>query len=238
VTDFRWGLQRSGQLTASAMPLARLIRLAWDLPEPECLIGPKWLDSARFDLVARASAESIANLPLDSEALGEMLRPLVVERFKIKYHMEDRPMTAFRLMADKPKMTRADPTKRTRCVGAFTDSGDRVVSQVTVHWTCTNVTLTQFGQLLPRYARDYTLLPVVDATALQGRWDFLLTFTAAASVQAARTQGTGAGAAIDPTAAMTMGEAINRQLGLKLQEEKRRVPVLVIDSVSETPAEN
>jgi uncharacterized protein (TIGR03435 family) len=220
------------------MPLARLIRLAWDLPEPEFLIGPKWLDSARFDLVARASAESIANLPQDSEALGEILRPLVVERFKIKYHMEDRPMKAFRFIADKPKMTMADPTKRTRCVGAFTDSGDRVASQVTVQWTCTNVTLTEFGQLLPRYARDYTFLPVVDATALKGRWDFVLTFTAAAAVQSARTQGAGGGAAIEPTAAMTMGEAISRQLGLKLQEEKRPMPVLVIDSISETPTEN
>jgi len=33
-------------------------------------------------------------------------------------------------------------------------------------------------------------------------------------------------------------DAVRRQLGIRLEETKRPVPVLVIDSISETPKDN
>jgi uncharacterized protein (TIGR03435 family) len=45
-------------------------------------------------------------------------------------------------------------------------------------------------------------------------------------------------AASDPNGALTLPEAIDKQLGLKLEKEKRPVSVLVIDRVEQKPADN
>ena len=44
--------------------------------------------------------------------------------------------------------------------------------------------------------------------------------------------------ASDPTDAVSLFDALNKQLGLKLDAEKRPVPVLVIDRVEREPTEN
>jgi len=45
-------------------------------------------------------------------------------------------------------------------------------------------------------------------------------------------------AASDPNGAITLPEAIERQLGLKLELQKRPVQVLVIDHIERKPTEN
>jgi uncharacterized protein (TIGR03435 family) len=44
--------------------------------------------------------------------------------------------------------------------------------------------------------------------------------------------------ASDPTGALTLPEALSSQLGLKLEMQKRPLPVLVIDHVERKPTEN
>ena len=44
-----------------------------------------------------------------------MLKQLLIERFEMKIHTEDRPQDAYTLVAVAPKMTKADPTERTLC---------------------------------------------------------------------------------------------------------------------------
>jgi hypothetical protein len=94
---------RNGEVNVSGAPLSTLIarawnlagweyRLAFDLAGSELLIAPRWLDSRRFDIVARASAESMADVQ-DSETVAAMMRQLLVERFTMKYHTEERQMT-------------------------------------------------------------------------------------------------------------------------------------------------
>jgi uncharacterized protein (TIGR03435 family) len=45
-------------------------------------------------------------------------------------------------------------------------------------------------------------------------------------------------AASEPNGAVTLFEAVEKQLGLKLEAQKRPVPVLVIDHVEQKPTEN
>ena len=47
-----------------------------------------------------------------------------------------------------------------------------------------------------------------------------------------------ASTASDPTGALSVFDAVNRQLGLKLEKAKRPYPVLVIDHIEEIPIEN
>ena len=46
---------------------------------------------------------------------------------------------------------------------------------------------------------------------------------------------TNTGAALDPTGALSLQDAVRRQLGIRLEDTKLLVPVLVIDSISEKP---
>jgi uncharacterized protein (TIGR03435 family) len=224
--------------------LNRIIALAWNLPNEQFIVGPKWLETTRVDVTARAFATpNPANqAQLDEDRVRLMLQSLIVDRFQVKWHMEDRPMPAFTIVADSPKMTKGDATKRTRCFeGAPPGSAAAVkpppFSRLV---TCENVSMEQFGQLLPNIAGGYTRVAALDKTGLPGGYDFTLNFSAIEQVQGARPDpgGATAGAALDPTGALSLQDAVRRQLGIKLEETKRPVPVLVIDSINETPLDN
>jgi len=231
----------SGQINASKVPLNLMVGVAWDLPNEQYVVGPKWLESTNFELIARAfTGQNNANIQVDEDILRQMLRALIVDRFKMKYHMEDRPMTAYVLTADKPKMTASDPSKRTRCVqGAAPAAANRALAQQPRQFTCTNVTMKQFGELIPQFAGAYTQVAVLDKTGLDGGFDFTLSFAGAGQAQNRPATGAAPGAAAsDPNGALSLWDAINSQLGLKAEEQKRPQPVLVIDSISEKPGDN
>jgi uncharacterized protein (TIGR03435 family) len=240
----------SGAVNINNGPLNRIITLAWSLPNEQFLIGPKWLETARFDVTARAFATTNPDnqAQLDEDFARLMLRALITDRFQVKAHMEDRPMPAFTLVADRPKMTKADGTQRTRCFeGAPPGSAAAAKPQPFARQlTCQNISMEQFGQLLPSIAGGYTQVPALDKTGLTGGYDFTLNFSTIEQVQGAPPQGGGnagvnagtAAAAADPSGALSLLDAVRRQLGIKLEETKRPVPVLVIDSINETPADN
>ncbi len=117
--------------------------------------------------------------------------------------------------------------------------------------TCQNMTMAQFAEKLKNIAPGYIHSPVLNATGLEGGYDFTLIFTPAGL---ARSGGEGRGgrgggeggppasdaatAASDPNGAFTLFEAIEKQLGLKLEAQKRPVSVLVIDRAEQKPIEN
>jgi uncharacterized protein (TIGR03435 family) len=168
-----------------------------------------------------------------------MLRALLVDRFKMTYHTEERPMTAYSLVAAKPKMQKADPASRTSCqtprAPAGAPPGTRVLS-------CQNITMAQFADEL-HYMSQELSLPVLDSTGIEGGWDFTLTFQMArmsfGSLGAAAGQAGGdAPTASDPTGGYTIFDAVQKQLGLKLEAQKRPMPVTVIDHIEQKPTEN
>jgi uncharacterized protein (TIGR03435 family) len=241
----------TGQVDISAAPLNRIIGLAWNLTdggarvgEDAYLVGPRWLETARIDVTARAFADTNpANLaPTDEDFVRLMLRSLLIEKLQIKWHMEDRPMPAFAIVADSPKMTRSDPTKRTRCYEGLPAGSPAAAKppQFPRLFTCQNVSMQQFGQMLPQIASNYTRVNALDKTGLQGGFDFTLNWSPIGQVQGPRLEAgaTNTGAALDPTGALSLQDAVRRQLGIKLEDTRLPVPVLVIDSISEKPLDN
>src|SRR5687768_2937667 len=79
-TQPRAQLLPTGQVTASGVPLNLMINLAWDLPGPGFVDGPKWLESTRYELIARAYATTNpnANVQQDEDIVRGMLRALIV----------------------------------------------------------------------------------------------------------------------------------------------------------------
>jgi uncharacterized protein (TIGR03435 family) len=260
--DFRFEFLPGGRVRINGMPLRNLILQAWDL-RPDMLAGaPKWLDESRFDIVAKApsGAESVDLAPIahvgpddagrprvDFETLQAMIQNLLKDRFKLAMHEEERPIDAFTLVAVKPKMKQADPASRTKFTAGPTQNtrnqppGTRTVM-------VQNMTMAQFATQLQRIAPGYIRTPVLDATGLEGSYDFTLVFAPFGAARGGGGRGgkrggpdagpPAAGESSDPTGAMTLPEAIEKTLGLKLEQQKRPVPVWVIDHVERMPTAN
>ncbi len=175
------------------------------------------------------------------------MRALLVDRFKMKVHYEDRPMDAYTLAATKPKLKKADPSTRTGCkierLTALPEPGEGPPPIVA---NCQNVTMAQFAERLQTIAPSYLRYPVLDASGIDGAWDFTLTFS---GVDPNRLNGGGgrsgtkggAPAAAppgDPIGGVSLFDAMEKQLGLKLEVHKRPEPVFVIDHIEEKPTEN
>jgi len=84
-------------------------------------------------------------------------------------------------------------------------------------------------------------MAALDMTGLDGGYDFTLDFSPIGLVQGPRPEAGNAGggaAAVDPTGALSLLDAVRQQLGIRLEETKRPAPVLVIDSINEKPTDN
>jgi uncharacterized protein (TIGR03435 family) len=145
-----------------------------------------------------------------------MMRAMITERFQMKWHMEDRPVTAYTLVAANPKLKPTpDPTERTRCKeGPGPDGKDpRIASPVLNRLiTCQNMTIAQIGDELQRVANGYIYNTVVDSTGLKGSYDFTLSFSSADKILSTADD---AANSSDPNGALSVFGAVNKQLGLK-----------------------
>ncbi len=240
------GRINGGQATLTGATLRFMMSYAWDLnqSDSESLAGPKWLDTDRFDILAKAGAPlqgfDSPNGMIDPSELQERMRALLVERFEIKSHLEDRPVTAYTLLATSPKLQKADPNSRTGCKeGPGADGKDpRVTTPILNRLvSCTNMNMDEMSDELRLLASGSIYNKVLNGTNLKDRYDFTLSFSSADRMSNASTAGPDS-AASDPNGALSVFDALNRQLGLKLKKEKRPMPVLVVDHIVEKPTDN
>ena len=231
-----------------------LIYFAWEIDQNLIVNQPPWLNQDFYSVTAKAPVDSAPRAPgqgsnLERDDFGEMMRSLLADRFKLAVHIEDRPADAYTLLAGNPKMKKADPSVRASCNLSGVSDPNNPASYFR-QITCRNITMAQFAdqllQLEGSYG-EYIKSPVLDATGLTGGYDFVLKFsppsalktTAPAPAPAATSSdATAASAPTDPSGAVSLFDAINKQLGLKLEKQKRPVPTLVIDHIEEKPTEN
>ena len=238
--------EAGGRATATCMPLMTLIRQSFGLANWQEPAGaPKWLDSGHnISIFAKAPAGMAVdpkNNPMARDLLHSMLRSLLIERYQMKFHYEDRPTDAFTLVANKPKLTKADPAGRTGCKREGQQQNGRALM---VSLVCRNMTMAQLAEQIPAYDPD-VFFPVLDGTNLEGAYDFTVHYDAFASLNAHFPGGLGggggdaaAGDASTPSGGLGFREAIEKQFGLKMEIHKRPVPVLVIDKMEEKVIEN
>jgi uncharacterized protein (TIGR03435 family) len=235
---------KNGRVDLPAASLKMLIAFAWDVHGDDAIAGlPKFGDTEKFDVIGKVPSGPSADFPNDWDSIKPLLRRLLIEKFKIASHTEERPANVYVLTAAKPKLTRSDASERTKCAdGPGPDGKDPRVANPSVSRLvhCQNMTMAQFARLLPNLvAGTYERATFQDATGLEGAWDFTLNFSPAT---AAPVGGRGRDGAADipsePTGGLPFNEALVRQLGLKLEQQKRPVPTLVIDHIEQKPSEN
>jgi uncharacterized protein (TIGR03435 family) len=222
-----------GRVQISGAPLQFLIAQAWDIPPDLVADAPKWLASDRYDIVGKAP-DAFAGLgqTLDIEDLRPMLRALLTERFAMKVHRETRDAPVYALVRSgkaEPKMTKSQSTDLAGCMQGTSATAVAPNSRLTSVWTCRNISMNLFAtrirDMAPAYINHFT----VDATGIEGTWDFTIAWT---------PNGPRPGPGEDPDGSMTVFEALPKELGLKLDEQKRPAPVLVIDHIEQKPTDN
>ena len=210
---------------------------------------PKFADSQRWDITAKvpSSGEGAPNivrgrpLPPPLSVGLEMLRGLLLDRFELKTHTENREVTvyALTLAGAKPKLTQADDAERSGCKPDPT--APKPAANINTMIACKNTTMADLAVNLQQMANAYMDHPVVDATGLSGGWNFVMGWTPRNFMQPtpASSQTAGATATVDAAVpeGITVFDAMEKELGLKLVKQKRSIPVIVVDHVDEKPIE-
>jgi len=205
----------NGRIDARGLVLRDLIAFAYNV-DLTWVRGEKWIETERFDIHAKSA------LTESDDTFRIMVQNLLADRFHLKVHKESQPVDVYALTAPKPKLKPADPAARSTCkIGNV--EGMRTIA-------CQNTTMAQFAEKLRPAAGVYINHAVIDLTGLTGAYDFTASWTPFARF--ARR------ASDDTTVVLTVFEALDRQLGLKLATQKHPMPVIVIDHIDRTPTEN
>jgi uncharacterized protein (TIGR03435 family) len=254
-----FGVSReANQVRFSNISIQGLISYGWDISAAMIADPPAWIDKDHWDVLAKWNAEpppaesSGAPRQTAPEDVRAMVRTLLADRFQLKAHSEDRvaQADAYTLFAANPKMKKADPANRTSCKegpapGAKDPRATNPIFSEVV--TCQNVTMAQFASEIQYYARDYIKTPVLNATNLDGAYDLTLSFSSRDAARGVVTTPAGGAApppsvdasvSSDPTGAISLPDAMMKQLGLRLEMQKRSVPMLVIDHLEPKPTDN
>ena len=239
-------------LNATLATLRMLILSAYQLKDYQLVGGPGWMNSDRFDVSARATGD------VTPDIARRMMQNLLKDRFMLRAHLETRQTDAYALVLARtdgrlgPRLQRTSPEceatlearkkgtappterpnfelirKQTFCGMSMMGSSVSGAS----NYSMGGVPLERLVTQISGEVRG----PVVDRTGLTGLFDILLEYTSQGrQLQAAPLN---APDLTKDVALPMLRDALQEQLGLKLETAKGPLDVLVIDSV-ERPSEN
>jgi len=206
-----------GRLSAKNVSLKQLIGAAYHVYDYQVSGGPKWIDTDRFDVEAKAP-DSAA--PPPEKELMAMLQKLLEQRFSLTIRRETKDQPVYLLQPGKsgPKV---QPTKDTSVPVMF-----RLFQRHQI--TAQNAPLEHLTEALSWILGR----PVIDQTGLPGTFDYKLEWapddlqlrSGEAPVQ---TEGS----------LPSLGSALQEALGLRLVSQKGPVEMIGIER-AEKPAEN
>jgi uncharacterized protein (TIGR03435 family) len=234
------GTDDPGRITYENYPISWLIMDAysaerWQLEGPNWLINDYLPGSPRVDLIAKMPGGTT------KEEFRLMLQNLLEERFAIALHRARKEMGAYYLkevkngsklaLSSKRASPEGDATPKKSAAAKADPASDGFpvlpsgVSMVATgdrnRMRATNESMDAFAlKLTKRMGR-----PVINATRLQGEYDFDLYWSSA-------------DVSVGAEAGPTLLQALQRQLGLTLEPAKGQVDVLVIDHVEKIPTAN
>jgi uncharacterized protein (TIGR03435 family) len=209
--------------TGKGLPLRSYLYVAYQVKEEQIVGGPNWINTELYDLNAEAEK------PSSIEDLHIMLQNFMVERFKIQFHFEKKEMQAYTLTVDKNGAKNLKPHPRSP--GADFTLDQTQDPPFHAMWNAHCVSLNFFTWRLSGWFDR----PIINQTGMEGCFDFQFAFTMdlPRGVQDGQLYN---GVALD-TSGPTVFQALQNQLGLKLEEKKALVETMVIDH-AERPAED
>jgi bla regulator protein blaR1 len=228
-----------GPFTAR-FPLTTYIKFAYGLSvtldQIQSMVAglPKWVGDDLFDIEALAGGNPT------KDQMRMMMQSLLADRFRLAVHFERRQVSLFALTLVNPG--KLGPRLVPHGNGPTCDAADAVevfpprcdvatlvsTQSSTRRWGYRNATM----ELVARAFGASFDRPVVDQTGLNGRFDATLEWMPTPQNAPPPDQGVQT-----VPQALTFGDALHDQMGLKLVSMKGPVETLVIDHV-ERPSEN
>jgi uncharacterized protein (TIGR03435 family) len=224
--------------------LLEIVRQAFRILEPWRLSAPEWLNELRFDIQATIPAGA------RRDQVPEMLQSLLSQRFGLVSHRESRVISGHALVRGKDTKLREMTAGELEDLARERDSAKFEAQTIRTETTALTFKPTPDGLIqvdikgmsMSELARELASAvgdPVVDRTALPGRYQFTLEVPMMGLAQlTGRGVGAGGGGpatgASEPQGMSSMVEAIQR-LGLRLESDRLPVEVIVIDKMSRTP---
>lgn len=238
------GTKTPNRINVENYGMAALISRAYGV-EYYQVTGPDWItsyNSPKYNIVATIP-------PGTTEAQFRlMLQKLLADRFQLKLHKQQREMQIYSLVVAKngPKLKKAAPEPppdpdSDADAGPRAGGGKLAKDAEGYPVLRPGMTMAMSGDRARAGNKEHMAWlvamlaaqlgsPVVDATGLTEEYEFSLYWIPS-------RPGSGPSLAEDP-AGPDIFAAVQQQLGLKLEQKKGPIEVLVVDSAEKTPAEN
>lgn len=192
--------------------IGKLVAFAYGLNAKQIVTAPQWADDKRWDMAGTTNLMEDATLSQEQQ----LIRQLLVDRFGLKFHNEQREMSAYALQVvkGKPNLTAAKDPEAQPLEHSQGQSARRTESY----------TASTIGFFLT-VRQLFMDRPLIDQTGLKGVYDFKLTYTYSDAPSG------------EADATPPLFTAIKEQLGLQFVPVKTAVNVMVIDHIEE-PSDN
>lgn len=173
-------VQPGGRYTATNVTLRTLVKSAYGLHDNQLVGGPRWINTERFDIAAKAEGYTTPSAFRDQARL--MLRPLLADRFKLVLRRERRNLLVYALVKAGrdfgPQFRRSDASFCGDVPRAMPPASDAAEPGAPLpcgaeiyrlgHLAARDMVLSNFVLNLSRW----TDRVVVDQTGLQGKFDW------------------------------------------------------------------
>jgi uncharacterized protein (TIGR03435 family) len=212
---YHWEMS-PGHLRLRSINLKQCVITAYQVHEFQVSGGPLWAESDRYDIDGNAAG------PANREQLLLMLRTLLAERFHLILKTKSRLADGYAMVVAK---------------GGLKIPPDTSQGSPSIEVTRDSLTVARFPMVgLAGAVASILGIPVSDATELPGAFAFQVKWAVPENrMLAASAEGP---EAVPPaSAAITLGDALEQSVGLKLERRKVPVETLTIESV-EKPSAN
>ena len=203
-------------LTAEAFSVIELVLYAYDLKGFQVSSSQDSsfdLYQTMYDIQAKAEGEGIPT----KDEFRAMMRDLLADRFQLKFHMEKKEQPVYTLVVGKngSKLKESSPDS------VF--SGHHGVNGRNSQIDLVHAPADEIVRAIRESGLDR---PVLDRTGLKGTYDVRLTYTPEFRINSGVELGD-----------VSVVDAVQTQLGLKLEPQKAMIEILVVDHV-EKPTGN
>jgi uncharacterized protein (TIGR03435 family) len=202
-----------GRFTATNVTLVDIITQAYGTRRIQMEGGPDWIDSERFDIIAKTDA---ADGEVKRAEWPGLMQTLFEDRFQLVVHRETKEKPVLALVEKLPaafhESKEGEPTAVPGDRGKYTFR----------HWSMEG---------LVNITSNVLHTPVIDATGITGAYDF--------TIDPAQFSVAGADSTAGParTSPDLFEMALREELGFRLERRKAPLEVFVIDHATR-PAEN
>lgn len=212
---FVLGMRKFEATNCTAM---ELIKIAYFVRGRQVIDGPKWINDQQWDVTAQTDSD-IPGQPSETQT-RVMVRKMLEQRFGLKVHLENRELTVYAMVVDKPSpnLSKSEAQDKPMMIaGSAGEDGQQMLQFA-------DATMKEFAALMMNFIQSHQ---IVDETGLEGEYDFKIVMPRSAFAPSPGTEDLP-----DPAFVQAI-----KPLGLKFVLKKEPLDLVVVDQLTQ-PTDN